>query len=89
MKTGVRGWRILQRDKGKTTSVNAGWTIGAMAGALDTQLEKKDCYSLGDDHGITPDHINRALKVMTVTAVLFGLVAVLPLLVLRIYVIGL
>jgi adenosylcobinamide-phosphate synthase len=83
------GWRILQRDKGKTTSVNAGWTIGAMAGALDTQLEKKDCYSLGDDHGITPDHINRALKVMTVTAVLFGLVAVVPLLVLRIYVIGL
>jgi adenosylcobinamide-phosphate synthase len=82
-------WRILQRDKGKTTSINAGWTIGAMAGALDTQLEKQDCYVLGDDHGITPEHIDRALKVMTATAVLFGLVVVVPLLALRVYVVGL
>jgi adenosylcobinamide-phosphate synthase len=82
-------WRILQRDKAKTASVNAGWTISAMAGALHTQLEKVGFYSLGDDHGITPEHINRALRVMTLTAVLFGLVVVLPLLVLRIYVVGL
>ena len=81
--------RILQRDKGKTSSVNAGWTISAMAGALDTQLEKQGYYTLGDDHGITPEHINRALRVMTLTAVLFGLVVVLPLLILRIYVVGL
>jgi cobalamin biosynthesis protein CobD/CbiB len=60
-----------------------------MAGALDTQLEKVGYYTLGDDHGITPEHINRALRVMTLTAVLFGLVVVLPLLVLRIYVVGL
>ena len=82
-------WRILQRDKAKTDSINAGWTISAMAGALDTQLEKVGYYTLGDDHGITPEHINRALRVMTLTAVLFGLVVVLPLLVLRIYVVGL
>jgi adenosylcobinamide-phosphate synthase len=82
------GWRILQRDKGKTTSVNAGWTISAMSGALDTQLEKQGCYVLGDDHGITPDHINRALKVMTVTAALFGLVVILPILALRILIVG-
>ena len=81
-------WRILQRDKAKTVSINAGWTISAMAGALDTQLEKQGYYTLGDDHGITPEHINRALRVMTLTAVLFGLVAVLPLLILRIYVAG-
>ena len=84
-------WReslsILERDKGKTTSVNAGWTISAMAGALNTQLEKQGCYTLGDDHGITPDHINRALRVMTITAVLFGLVFV-PVLAFRIYVTG-
>ena len=46
-------WRILQRDKRKTVSINAGWTISAMAGALDTQLEKQGCYTLGDDHGIS------------------------------------
>ncbi len=81
-------WSILQRDKGKTTSVNAGWTISAMAGALNTQLEKQGCYILGDDHGIMPDHINRALRVMIATAVLFGLVVV-PVLAFRIYVTGL
>ena len=37
-----------------------------MAGALDTQLEKQGCYTLGDDHGISPEHIDRALRVMTV-----------------------
>ena len=82
-------WRILQRDKSKTVSVNAGWTISAMAGALDTQLEKPGHYALGDDHGITPQHIDRALRVMTLTAVLFGAVVVLPVLALRIYVLGL
>jgi adenosylcobinamide-phosphate synthase len=81
-------WRILQRDKGKTTSVNAGWTISAMAGALNTQLEKYGCYTLGDDHGIMPDHINRALKIMTTTAVLFGLF-IMPVFALRIFVTGL
>jgi adenosylcobinamide-phosphate synthase len=79
-------WRILQRDKSKTVSVNAGWTISAMAGALDTQLEKPGHYALGDNHGITPQHIDRALQVMTLTAVLFGAVVVMPILVLRIYV---
>jgi len=80
-------WRILQRDKGKTVSINAGWTISAMAGALDTQLEKQDHYTLGDDHGITPEHIPRALRVMALTAVLFGLVVVVPVLALRIYIV--
>ena len=82
-------WRILQRDKGKTVSINAGWTISAMAGALNTQLEKQGYYVLGDDHGISPEHISRALRVMALTAVLFGLVVVLPVLALRIYVAGL
>jgi adenosylcobinamide-phosphate synthase len=81
--------RILRRDRAKTVSVNAGWTISAMAGALDTQLEKPGHYKLGDDHGTTPDHINRALRVMTLTAVLFGLAVMLSLLALRIFVAGL
>ena len=73
-------WRILQRDKNKTSSINAGWTISAMAGALDTKLEKEGYYALGDDHGISPEHISRGLRVMTLTAVLFGAIVVLPLL---------
>jgi adenosylcobinamide-phosphate synthase len=82
-------WRILQRDKHKTASPNAGYTISALAGALNIQLEKQGYYTLGDDHGISPQHIGRALRVMTVTAFLFGLVAVVPVLALRIYIVGL
>jgi adenosylcobinamide-phosphate synthase len=82
-------WRILQRDKHKTASPNAGYTISAMAGALNVQLEKQGYYTLGDDHGISFEHIPKALRVMTVTAALFGLVVVLPILALRIYVVGL
>jgi adenosylcobinamide-phosphate synthase len=81
--------RILQRDKHKTASPNAGYTISAMAGALNIQLEKKGYYTLGDDHGISAEQIPKALRVMTVTAVLFGLVVVVPVLALRIYVVGL
>jgi len=80
--------RILQRDKNKTASINAGWTISSMAGALDTQLEKQGYYALGDDHGISPEHIPRALRVMELTAVLFGIVAVLPVLALISYIAG-
>lgn len=81
-------WRILQRDKHKTASPNAGYTISAMAGALNIQLEKQGYYTLGDDHGIAAEHIPKALRMMTLTAVLFGVVVVLPVLALRIYVLG-
>ncbi len=77
-------WRILQRDKHKTASPNAGYTISAIAGALNIQLEKQGYYTLGDDHGISAEHIPKALRVMTLTAVLFGLLMVLPLLALSI-----
>jgi adenosylcobinamide-phosphate synthase len=85
-----QSWRILQRDKHKTASPNAGFTISAMAGALGIQLEKQGYYALGDDHGhISHEDIGKALRVMTLTAMLFGLVVVMPVLALRIYIIGL
>ena len=82
-------YRILQRDKHKTASPNAGYTISAMAGALNIQLEKQGYYTLGDDHGIATEHIPKALRVMTMTAIMFGLIVVVSVLVLRIYVSGL
>ena len=82
-------YRILQRDKHKTASPNAGYTISAMAGALNIQLEKQGYYTLGDDHGFSAEHISRALRVMTLTAALFGLIVVVPFLALRVYIVGL
>jgi adenosylcobinamide-phosphate synthase len=81
-------YRILQRDKHKTASPNAGYTISAMAGALNIQLEKQGHYTLGDDHGISADDIPKALRLMTAAAVLFGLVVVAPVLALQIYILG-
>jgi len=82
-------WRILQRDKTKTNSVNAGWTMSAMAGALGVQLEKSGHYVLGDKGDISPAHIAKALRIMELTAVLFGAMVVFPVLALKALVIRL
>jgi adenosylcobinamide-phosphate synthase len=82
-------WRILQRDKTKTNSVNAGWTMSAMAGALGVQLEKSGHYALGDKGDISPAHITKALRIMELTSVLFGAVVVFPVLALKALVIRL
>jgi len=79
-----RGSRlIIRRDRHNMPSVNAGWTIAAMAGALGTQLEKPNYYALGDDHGLSPDYIRRALRMMNMTVVLFAVVVVLPILIVK------
>jgi adenosylcobinamide-phosphate synthase len=82
-------WRILQRDKTKTNSVNAGWTMSAMAGALGVQLEKSGHYALGDKGEISPEHITRALRVMELTAIMFGAVVIFPIIALKALVIRL
>lgn len=74
-------WRILKRDRDKTQSVNAGWPMAAMAGALRVQLEKPGFYKLGDDYNakLTPIHIRQALKIMNITTLLFAGLIVTPL----------
>jgi adenosylcobinamide-phosphate synthase len=76
-------WRIINRDRRNMSSVNAGWTIAAMAGALEAQLEKPGSYKLGDGDGLSPSHIRRALRMMNVTVVLFSVVLVVPILLLK------
>ena len=75
-----QSWRIFRRDRGNMTSVNAGWTIAAMAGALSTQLEKPGVYKLGDYDKLTPGHIRRALRIMNLTVIMFSAVIVVPIL---------
>jgi adenosylcobinamide-phosphate synthase len=83
-----QSWRIIQRDRGNMTSVNAGWTIAAMAGALSTQLEKPGAYKLGEYGELTPGHIRRALRVMKLTVVLFSVVIVVPILLFVAFLLG-
>lgn len=73
-------WRIMLRDRRNMVSINAGWTIGAMAGALGAQLEKPGVYKLGDEGGLTPPNIRRALRIMASTVILFSLAVVIPIL---------
>jgi adenosylcobinamide-phosphate synthase len=76
-------WRIMQRDRRRMASLNAGWTIGAMAGALGTMLEKVGVYRLGDEGELKPEHIRRALRIMVLTVVLFSVAVVVPILLLE------
>ena len=78
-----KSWRILQRDRKNTASPNAGWTISTMAGALNIQLEKPGFYTIGDNNDLSPAHIIKALRIMVLTATLFGVSIILPLLVLK------
>jgi adenosylcobinamide-phosphate synthase len=44
-----QSWNIMLRDHNKTSSPNAGWTMCAMAGALNIGLEKTGEYKLGNN----------------------------------------
>ncbi len=78
-----KSWRILQRDKKNTESLNAGWTISAMAGALGIQLEKPGFYRVGDKEDVSSTHIRRALRIMLLTTILFCIFIILPILAIK------
>lgn len=78
-----RGWSIMLRDRVKTASPNAGWTMSAMAGLLGTRLDKPEHYSLGGGlRDPVAEDIDTAIRVAELTALL-GVAAALGLLVLR------
>jgi len=64
-------WAIAHRDQGKVPSLNHGWQMAAMAGALRVQLEKPGHYIIGDQiEGLTSNQIIRALKIRNVVIIL-------------------
>ena len=80
-------YRIMVRDGRKTPSLNAGYPMAALAGALGVSLEKVGHYRLGDGDGsgtdggsrdtLTREHVRSAIRLMKLTSVLFcGLVTV-------------
>ncbi len=69
------GWKSLKRDKNKTESVNAGWTMSTMAGLLNVQLEKIGYYKLGSpQRSLTTSNIVDAYKIVRLTVILFVIV---------------
>jgi len=71
-RAGKRAWQVMVRDHGKTESPNAGWPMSAAAGALEVQLEKVNCYSLGNaDNLLSPWIIASGIKLAEVSALLW------------------
>lgn len=71
---------ILVRDHHRTTSINAGYPMSSMAGALRVKLEKMGSYALGEGtEMITVDKCMLAIKIMKITTMLFCLIFSLPL----------
>ncbi len=72
-------YKIMIRDGKKTESLNAGYTMAALAGALGTKFEKVNHYKLGNgDIMLTKEHVNSALTMMKLTSILFFGIVTIP-----------
>ena len=72
-------YKVMIRDGKKTESPNAGYPMAALAGALETKFEKINHYKLGDGEIIlTRDHVLSAIKIMTLTSILFFGIITIP-----------
>jgi adenosylcobinamide-phosphate synthase len=70
---------ILQRDHDKTFSLNAGYPMATMAGALRVRLEKIGDYTLGDNQEpVTIEKCKKAISIMKLTTLLFCIVVSVP-----------
>lgn len=63
-----RAAAVMLRDRRRTASPNAGWTMTAMAGALGVTLEKPGAYRLGDGPPPSAADIARAVRVLLTAA---------------------
>ena len=61
-------WQVALSDHAGTESPNAGWTMAAMAGTLNVQLEKVGYYKLGKAGSpLVPATIDGSLQLMQIT----------------------
>lgn len=76
---GKRAWQSMWQEHGKTESPNAGWTMSAMAGALEVRLEKDGHYILGEsNHILSTRTIDISIKIVAIS---FGFCTLLALLI--------
>lgn len=82
-------WRIMKRDYKKVPSINHGWPMAAMAGALGVQLEKPEYYIIGEKkHELSHEHIKKALKIRNLAIILFTVLIGLPIMFLSVTFLG-
>ncbi len=65
-------WQVALSEHSKTESPNAGWTMAAIAGALNVQLEKVGHYKLGKVNApLIPGTIDASLQLMQIALVIW------------------
>ncbi len=75
-----RAKNILSRYRNTPESLNAGWPMSAMAGALGVKLEKTGQYTIGETYEtLKTHHVYRALRIMKTTCAVFTLLVAVPL----------
>lgn len=57
-------WLLTWQQHSRTSSPNAGWTMGAMAGVLGVELQKVGYYRLGVGPAVTATEIRGAVRTM-------------------------
>jgi adenosylcobinamide-phosphate synthase len=63
-------WTGMARDRERTASPNAGWTMAAAAGALGVTLAKPGAYRLGEGRAPTAADVERGIRLVARAAVL-------------------
>ncbi len=73
----------VRRNRSRTASPNAGWTMSAMSGILHVRLEKVGHYAISEEYDApTPKHIELAVSISRYVAFI-GVVAIVGLIYVR------
>ena len=81
-----KSYKIMRRDGKNTDSPNAGYPMAALAGALGTQFEKINHYSVGEGNiELTKDHLRSAISLMKITSILFCMIFTIPIIIILSY----
>lgn len=77
---GRAAYHIMRRDRNLTISRNSGYTMAALAGALNVKLEKTGQYALGAEFPLPAiQDVDRAISLMKKTIVVFAATVTIPL----------
>jgi adenosylcobinamide-phosphate synthase len=72
-------WTTMRKDYKKVPSINHGWPMAAMAGALGVQLQKPGYYVIGESkQELSYEHIKKALRIRNAAMALFIILVGLP-----------
>lgn len=75
-------YHTMLRDRKNLPSPNAGYPIAALAGALDTKLEKINYYKVGmEKEKLSLQHIIASIRIMKLTSIFFCFIICIPIII--------